>query len=196
MVRPRVRRVVQRDRIGAARYPCRRGATRAASYRIAGDGERSRMSTSPEFRFYWEDFPVGSQREFGGVRVEEAEMVEFARRFDPQRFHLDEEAARRTPFGGLVASGWYTCSLAMRMSCDAYLLQTASVGSPGVEQLRWVRPVRAGDTLRLRLTVLAARPLASRPGVGLLRNRWEVLDQRDELVMELEALAMIQRRPA
>ena len=154
------------------------------------------MSTGEGPRHYWEDFTVGSTRELGAVTVSKEEMVEFARRYDPQPFHVDEEAARRGPFGGLIASGWLTCSLAMKMLCDGYLLRTASMGSPGVEHLRWLKPVRPGDTLRLRITCLAARPLASRPGVGLVRNRWDLLDQHGELVMQMEGLAMIQRRPA
>lgn len=154
------------------------------------------MSTSQGFRYYWEDFTVGTTRELGGVTVSREEILEFGRRYDPQPFHVDEDAARRSPFGGLIASGWLTCALAMKMICDGYLLETASLGSPGVEHLRWLKPVRPGDALRLRITVLAARPLASRPGVGLVRNRWEMLDRRGELVMEMEGLAMIQRRPA
>jgi acyl dehydratase len=147
-----------------------------------------------EKRYYWEDFAVGATREFGGVTVSREDILAFARQFDPQPFHVDEEAARRSAFGGLVASGWHTAGLAMRMCCDAYLLETASHGSPGVEQLRWTRPVRPGDTLRVRLTVLEARPLNSKPTVGLVKNRWEVLNQKDEVVMEMEGYGMIQRR--
>ncbi len=146
-------------------------------------------------RYYWEDFPVGKVREFGGVTVTAEEIVRFARQFDPQPFHVDEEAARRSPFGGLVASGWHTCALAMRMVCDAYLLEAASAGSPGVDTLRWLRPVRPGDTLRVRTTVVEARPLRSKPHLGLVRHRWEVLNQRDEVVMEMDGNAMFERRP-
>ena len=101
----------------------------------------------------------------------------FARKFDPQPFHVDEAAAKQSMFGGLIASGWHTCALAMRMMCDAYLLDAASMGSPGVEEIRWLKPVRPGDTLRVRCIVLEARPLESKPHVGLVRNRWEVLNQ-------------------
>ncbi len=143
---------------------------------------------------YWEDFTPGTSREFGGVTPTKDEIVRFARQFDPQPFHVDEEAAKRTPFGGLIASGWHTAGLAMRMACDAFWLRAASLGSPGVEHLKWTKPVRPGDTLKVRLTVLEARPLKSKPGVGLLRNRWEVLNQHREVVMEMEGFAMLRCR--
>jgi hypothetical protein len=102
--------------------------------------------------------------------------VRFASEFDPQAFHLDEAAARRTLFGGLVASGWHTAAMAMRMMCDGYLHRAAGLGSPGIENLKWLLPVRPGDTLRVRLTVLGARPLKSKPGVGFVKSRHEVLN--------------------
>jgi acyl dehydratase len=145
-------------------------------------------------QLYWEDFTPGSSQEFGGVTPTKDEIVRFARQFDPQPFHVDEEAAKRTPFGGLIASGWHTAGLAMRMACDAFWLRAASLGSPGIEHLKWTKPVRPGDTLRVRLTVLEARPLKSKPGVGLLKNRWEVLNQHREVVMEMEGFAMLRRR--
>jgi acyl dehydratase len=147
------------------------------------------------FRYYWEDFPVGSVREFGGITLSKEDILRFAKEYDPQRFHVDEEAAKRSPYGGLIASGWQTCALAMRMSCDAYLLDSASVGSPGVEQVRWVKPVRPGDTLRVRLEVLESRLLKSKPGVGLVRNRWDMLNQHGEQVMQMEGYGMFLRRP-
>jgi acyl dehydratase len=147
-------------------------------------------------RYHWEDFSVGTVREFGGVTLTRDEIVAFGRQFDSQPFHVDEEAASRSPFGGLIASGWHTCALAMRMICDAYLNETASLGSPGVENLQWLKPVRPGDTLRMRTTVLEARPLRSRPGVGLIRNRWEMTNQHGELVLQLEGAAMLRRRAA
>ncbi len=150
---------------------------------------------SESYRYYWEDFPVGLVREFGGVTVSREDIVRFAREFDPQPFHVDEDAAREGPFGGLVASGWQTCGLAMRMICDAYLLDTASAGSPGVEQVRWLKPVRPGDTLRMRTVVLDARPLQSKPGMGLVRTRWETMNQEGDEVMQMEALSIFLRRP-
>ena len=111
--------------------------------------------------YYWEDFPVGQVREFGAMPVTEEAVVDFAGRYDPQPFHLDPEAARHSLFGALCASGWHTCAMAMRLMCDAYLLESASLGSPGVDNLRWLKPVFPGDTLSLRMEVLAARPMAS-----------------------------------
>lgn len=147
-------------------------------------------------KYYWEDFPVGSVTEFGGITVSKEDIMRFAREFDPQPFHLDEDAAKHSMFGGLIASGWHTCGLAMRMMCDAYLLQAASLGSPGVDNIRWLKPVRPGDTLRVRCVVLEARPLESKPHVGLVRNRWEVLNQHDEEVMQMEGYGMFKRRSA
>ena len=152
------------------------------------------MSTGKTYRYYWEDFPVGQVTEFGGITLSEDDIVRFAREFDPQPFHIDAEAAKHSMFGGLIASGWHTCSLAMRMMCDAYLLEAASLGSPGVDNIRWLKPVRPGDTLRVRCVVLEARPLESKPHVGLVRNRWEVLNQNGEEVMQMEGYGMFKRR--
>jgi acyl dehydratase len=145
---------------------------------------------------YWEDFGQGQVLEFGAVEVKREDIVRFASEFDPQPFHLDEEAGRRTMFGGLIASGWHTASMAMRMMCDGYLGRSASLGSPGIEKLKWLLPVRPGDTLRMRLTVLESRPLVSKPGVGIVKSRHQVLNQRDEVVMEMEGYGMFGRRPA
>lgn len=148
------------------------------------------------YKYYWEDFPVGSVREFGGMTVSKEEIIDFAGKFDPQPFHLDEEAAKHSLFGGLCASGWHTCGMAMRMMCDAYLLETASLGSPGLENIRWVKPVRPGDTLRVRTVILESRPMESKPHVGLIRSRWEVLNQNNEEVMQMEGYSMMRRRSA
>jgi acyl dehydratase len=147
-----------------------------------------------EFRYYWEDFPVGMVREFGGLTLTKEEILRFGKQYDPQPFHVDEEAAKQTVFGGLIASGWQTCAAAMRMMCDEYLLDSASAGSPGVEQIRWTAPVCPGDKLRLRLTVLEARVLQSKPHIGLVRNKWEMFNQKNEQVMQMEAYGMFLRR--
>lgn len=147
-------------------------------------------------RIFWEDFEVGEVREFGAMTVRREDIVDFASRFDPQPFHLDEAAGRETPYGGQIASGWHTAALAMRMMCDEYLLDAASLGSPGLESLRWTAPVRPGDTLRMRLSVLGSRPLNSRPKVGLVETRWEVFNQRGELVLEMSGSGMFARREA
>jgi acyl dehydratase len=145
-------------------------------------------------RFFWEDFPVGQVREFGAYRVTREAVLAFAREFDPQPFHLDDDAAEASLFGRLAASGWHTCAMAMRMMCDAYLLESASLGSPGLEKLSWTKPVYPGDTLHVRLEVLESRALASRPGVGLIRSRWNVMNQDDETVLLMEGYGMFRRR--
>ncbi|MEO6897016.1 MAG: MaoC family dehydratase [Caldimonas sp.] len=143
---------------------------------------------------YWEDFHVGQVREFGRYPVTREAVLAFAREFDPQPFHLDDAAAERSLFGRLCASGWHTCAMAMRMMCDAYLHDAASLGSPGLEKLRWTHPVYPGDTLSMRLTVLESRPLASRPGVGLVRSHWEVMNQDGVIVLTMEGHGFFGRR--
>ena len=144
---------------------------------------------------YWEDFREGQVLEFGAVEDKRDDIVRFAAEFDPQRFHLDEDAARDSLFGGLVASGWHTASMSMRMMWEGYLHRAESLGSPGIESLKWLLPVRPGDTLRMRLTVLESRPLKSRPGIGLVKSRHQVLNERDEVVMEMDGYGMFGRRP-
>src|ERR1700691_851207 len=145
---------------------------------------------------YFEDFPVGEVVEFGDRLVTAEEIIEFARRFDPQPFHLDDAAARGTQAGGLIASGWQTAALLMRMNCDEFVLRVASQGAPGAEEVNWTRPVRPGDRLRVRRTTLSARASASRPGVGLVEFLFEVLNQDRETVMTQKNVAFIGRRPA
>ncbi len=150
-----------------------------------------------EGKLHFEDFPVGRVRELGPtVPLTREQIVDFAREYDPQRFHVDEAAARGSAFGGLVASGWQTCGLAMRLYVDEVLSRAASQGSPGVEKVRWVKPVRPGDTLRLRVEVLEARPSASKPQIGLVRSRWEMRNQAGEPVMEMEGWGIFRRRDA
>lgn len=145
-------------------------------------------------RWYWEDFPVGDVREFGAYAVTRDAMLAFAAQFDPQPFHLDDTAAEASLFGKLSASGWHTCAMAMRMMCDDYLLESSSLGSPGIDSLRWTRPVFAGDTLSVRLTTLESRPMASRPKVGLVLSKWEVLNQQREPVLTMQGWGMFGRR--
>ena len=154
----------------------------------------STSAPAREPRFFWEDFPVGQVREFGAYHVTRDAVLAFAREFDPQPFHLEDAAAEASLFGRLAASGWHTCAIAMRMMCDAYLLDSASLGSPGLEKLSWLKPVYPGDTLHVRLEVLEARPLASRPGVGLIRSRWTVMNQDRETVLTMEGYGMFRRR--
>ena len=145
-------------------------------------------------KYFWEDFPVGQVREFGAMPVTRDAVLAFAREFDPQPFHVDDAAAERSLFGRLAASGWHTAAMAMRMMCDEYLLESASLGSPGLESLKWLKPVYPGDTLSVRLTTVEARPMASRPEVGLVRSKWEVLNQHREPVLAMEGWGMFRRR--
>jgi acyl dehydratase len=151
--------------------------------------------TDPASDRYLEDFVPGEVREYGPVPVSEAEILEFARKYDPQPIHVDPEWARTGPFGGLIASGWHTTALTMRLLVDHYLPAAASLASPGIDELRWVRPVRPGDALSVRVTVLEVRPSRSKPDRGLLRSRIEVLDRDGAIVMTLVALNMLRRRP-
>lgn len=143
---------------------------------------------------YWEDLQPGSVRDLGTTTVDAQEIKEFAGRYDPQPFHLDEEAGRQSLFGGLCASGWQTACLAMRLTVDNMLRHSSSQGSPGLESLKWLKPVYPGDVLRLRHTILESRPLKSRPDTGLVRSRWELFNQQDEKVLEMEGYGMFGRR--
>lgn len=151
-------------------------------------------TTSPR---YFEDFAPGLVEEFGSAAVDEAEIVEFARRYDPQRFHVDPDwAAAHGPFGSLIASGWHTAAIMMRLLVDYYLSATSSLGSPGIDELRWVQPVRPGDTLRVRVSILNAKRSRSKPDRGLVRSRVEVLNQDGDVVMSLTAMNLMRCRDA
>lgn len=145
---------------------------------------------------YFEDCIPGTVFEFGEVQVSEGAIIEFARRFDPQTMHVDPETAARGPFGGLIASGWHTTAMMMRVVVDHFLPKHASLGSPGIDELRWLRPVRPGDVLRVRLTVLAATRSRSKPDRGVVRSLIEVLNQRGEVAMSLKAMNIIACRSA
>ena len=144
---------------------------------------------------YFEDLYVGAVVELGERTVSEAEIVAFARDFDPQPFHVDAVAAAQTPFGGIIASGWHTCALTMRLLVDNLLLRSASLGSPGVELIRWTKPVRPGDTLHARVHVLEVRPSQSKPDRGTVKIRTEVDNQHGEQVMWMESFGLFARRP-
>ena len=145
---------------------------------------------------YWEDLQPGEALEIGSHRFTAEDIVAFARQFDPQPFHTDPVAAKQTIFGGLIASGWHTCAIAMRLMVDSYIGRSASMGSPGLDNIRWLAPVRAGDTITFRRRILAARASASKPGAGLVQTRWEAQNQRGEMVMTMEGWGMFGRRPA
>lgn len=152
--------------------------------------------TTPIEKRYFEDYVPGSVHEFGPIKVEEAEIIEFARRYDPQPFHIDPEAAKDSIYGGLIASGWHTAGLMMRLLVDHYLSHVASLGSPGVDELRWLKPVRPGDELSVRVTVLETRRSRSKPDRGIVRSFVEVLNQKGEVVMTLKAVNFLLCREA
>ncbi len=144
---------------------------------------------------WFEDITTGSVYEFGDHEMTGADIIEFASRFDPQPFHIDPAAAGDSIFGGLIASGWHTGSVVMRLMVDHYLTPESSLGSPGVDEIRWIVPVRPGDRLRVRITVLDTVPSRSKPDRGIVHSRTEVLNQNDQMVMTLKGMAMIRRRP-
>jgi acyl dehydratase len=145
---------------------------------------------------WFEDYVVGTTTEHGSIRVDEDELVDFGCRFDPQPFHIDPDAAAAGPYGGLIASGWHTCALMMRLLADEYLSPVSSLGSPGVDELRWVAPVRPGDELTLRTTVAEARPSRSKPDRGLVRTHVELLRQDGTVVLTMTAMNLVRVRPA
>lgn len=154
------------------------------------------LDTMPQIRYCWEDMPVGFTRDLGAVSPTREEIISFASQFDPQPFHLDDQAAANSVFGKLSASGWHTCALAMRLMVTNFLFETSSLGSPGLETVKWLKPVYPGDTLRLQLTVLESRPMKSRSDVGLVLTRWDMRNQYDEPVLMMEGYGMFRRRQA
>jgi acyl dehydratase len=149
------------------------------------------MST---IRLYWEDFSVGEVRDLGHITPTREEIIAFASQFDPQPFHLDDEGGKASMFGGLCASGWHTCSMAMRLMVTNFLQETASLGSPGLENIKWTKPVYPNDTLRLQTTVLETKPMGRRPDVGMTRNLWEMFNQHGDKVLQMEGWGMFRRR--
>ena len=143
---------------------------------------------------YFEDIEVGTTREFGKYHVTKEEIVEFAERYDPQPFHTDEDAAAESAFGELVASGWHTAAISMRMLVDNHLQENAGMGGRGADELRWERPVRPGDTLSVRTEVVGKRRSESDPRRGYVENEIEVVNQDDAVVLSYTVTAMIERR--
>ncbi|PZO82178.1 MAG: enoyl-CoA hydratase [Mesorhizobium amorphae] len=154
------------------------------------------MSDPHPKRWAFEDFEIGLSIDLGERTVTADEIVEFAREFDPQPMHLEVEAGRDSLLGGLAASGWHTCAIFMRMMCDGFLNDSTSQGAPGLDFVRWKRPVLAGDTLSGRSTVLDRRLSKSRLGLGLVSVGHEVRNGRGEVVMELQNTAMFATREA
>ncbi len=156
---------------------------------------RGAFSTTTHDR-YLEDFVEGDIHEFGPISITEEEIVRFGKQFDPQFFHIDPEAARDTVYGGLIASGWHTCGLFMRLFVEHYLPGPASLGSPGVDELRWLKPVRPGDELTLRVTVHKVKPSRSKPDRGVLFSFCEVVNQENDVVATMMAMNLIRYRGA
>lgn len=145
---------------------------------------------------YLEDFTPGQEIELGCRSVTKEEIIAFAMQFDPQPFHIDEEAAAGTIYGGLIASGWHTVSLFMRLLADGLLANAASMGSPGVDEVRWLKPVRPGDTLSSRGIVNEVIPSRSKPDRGVLRTTYEMFNQDGEKVLSMKGVGIFGRRPA
>jgi acyl dehydratase len=143
---------------------------------------------------YFEDCIPGGVFEFGAFAVTEADILDFARRFDPQPMHVDPAAAAQGEFGGLIASGWHTTAIMMRLLADHFLDRKASIASPGIDELRWLRPVRPGDVLRLRVTILDKTRSRSKPDRGMVRTLVEVLNRQDEVVMSLKPMNLLRCR--
>ena len=148
-----------------------------------------------ELKWYFEDFAPGRVITVGSRALSEEEIVAFARQFDPQPFHVDRDAAAQSHFGGIIASGWHTCSIMMRMMVDGFLSEAASMGSPGVDEIRWIKPVRAGDTISVTTTVLDARASSSKPDRGVVHTMWEARNQHGEAVATVKGMGMFMRRP-
>jgi acyl dehydratase len=145
---------------------------------------------------FFEDIAIGEAPVFGAYEVTEEEIIHFAKQFDPQSFHLDKEAAKKTLLGGLSASGWHTASMAMRLLYDSFLVRIASMGSPGVDELKWIKPVRPGDRLSLRRNVLDKKESKSRPDFGVIQSQVDVLNQAGDLVMSYRSPLLLRRRGA
>ena len=146
--------------------------------------------------FYFEDFVVGQQLDMGSRVVTEGEIIAFAREFDPQPFHVDQDAAAASMFGGIIASGWHTCSMMMRMVTDRLLSRSSSLGSPGLDSVRWLKPVRGGDTISVLYITQEVRPSASKPDRGVVVSLWQASNQHGDVVATVQGMGMYGRRPA
>jgi acyl dehydratase len=147
-------------------------------------------------RRHWEDFATGQVDEYGSRLVGREEIIAFAAEFDPQPMHLDEEAASATMLGGLAASGWHSCCILMRMISDGFIAEAAFMGAPGVEEVRWLAPLRPGQRIKARATVLETRASRSRPDMGFVKFRFELIDAADTPLLTLVVSPMFGRRAA
>jgi acyl dehydratase len=145
---------------------------------------------------YWDDYEVGQKFDLGSASFTADEIVDFARQYDPQSFHVDAAAAGQSMFGGLIASGWHVTAKLMRLFVDNYVDQRTALGSPGVDEVRWLKPVRPGDTLSAWVECAGKVPSKSRPEMGIIHEHWRATNQKGELVMTLKGTNMVRRRPA
>ena len=145
---------------------------------------------------YWDDYEVGQRFDLGSTRFTADDIIGFARQYDPQSFHVDADAARQSMFGGLIASGWHVTAKLMRLFVDNYIDQRTALGSPGVDDVRWLKPVRPGDTLTAWVECAGKVPSKSRPEMGIIHEQWHATNQKGELVMTLKGTNMVRRRPA
>lgn len=145
--------------------------------------------------WYFEDFEAGRTIQVGSCTVSEDEIIDFATRFDPQPFHVDRAAAANSIYGGIIASGWHTCGMMMRLMVDGFLRNSSSMGSPGVDEIRWLKPVRPGDTLTVTNTALEVRPSSSKPDRGVVMTLWQATNQHGEVVATIKGMGMFGRRP-
>src|SRR5215467_11135653 len=153
----------------------------------------STFTTSPDNR-YFEDYVAGAVHEFGSIPVDEEEAIAFGKRFVPLSYHVDKEAAKKSIYGGLIASGWHTAALMMRLYTDHYLSKVANLGSPGCDELRWSKPVFPGDELSIRVTVMETRRSDSKPDRGIVQSFTEVLNQKRDVVMSVKMVNFVRAR--
>jgi acyl dehydratase len=146
-------------------------------------------------KLYFDDFVVGQALEMGSVLVSEQEILAFARQFDPQPFHIDTDAAKQSIFGGIIASGWHTCSMMMRLVVDGLLINSSSMGSPGLDEVLWLKPVRAGDTLSVSYTITEMKRSNSKPDRGVVYSVWQARNQHGDIVTSIKGKGMFGRRP-
>ncbi len=173
-----------------------RQSDRMVECRVANKGQTCVVNDQPTALKprYFEDFPVGAVFELGSITVTESEIIAFAKQFDPQTMHTDPVAAANGLTGGLIASGWHTIALMMRMYAE-HILPADGLPAPGVDEVRWHHPVRPGDTLRMRVTIESARVSQSKPDRGIVRPFSEVLNQHGEVVLSMRPINLIRRRP-
>lgn len=145
---------------------------------------------------YWDDYEIGQKFDLGSTSFTADEIVDFAHQYDPQSFHVDAAAARHSMFGGLIASGWHVTAKLMRLFVDNYVDQRTALGSPGVDEVRWLKPVRPGDTLNALVECAGKVPSRSRPEMGIIHEQWRATNQKGELVMTLKGTNMVRRRPS